>query len=101
MAFAGLMDGQGPVLAILHPNLPFAPVELGLRRRWPGWHVRPGAVPVFPPPRLDEATLVALALRQRGIEPLRVVIAPQRTSLTAEPPRYPDGPFAEPMPVAF
>jgi len=101
VAVAGLLHGAEARLAVMHPELSAEAVEARLRGRWPVLAWIPGAAPDLPAPPLDETLLVALALRRRGAEPLRIVVAAKRAVCdSAKPPAFPD-PWAEPMPLTF
>lgn len=78
VALAGFVGEGEAVLAVLHPGLPAEAVERLLHRRWPTAMVEAGGLPDFGTLRpLDDAALVSLALRRRGVEPLRIVVAAQ------------------------
>lgn len=69
------------LLLIRHPALTRAEVADVLRRRWPDLTFsNVGTVPPTWEMTVEDA--VELACARRGVEPLRVVVLPQRASLT-------------------
>ncbi len=78
VSFAGLVDANGRALVIVrHPSLPRAVVGARLKRRWPASTLM-DAGNVQPLFSLPEMLAVHLAQRRRGVEPLRIVVMPQR-----------------------
>jgi hypothetical protein len=77
VTIAGIASGGGAVLVMIrHAGIEQGEVAEALRRRWPGLSVSDlGITPTWAMPVED---VVELALARRGLEPLRVVIFPQR-----------------------
>lgn len=102
VALAGFVGEGEAVLAVLHPGLPAEAVERLLRRRWPTAIVEAGVLPEVGTLRpLDDAALVALALRRRGTEPLRIVVAPQMIASNGSDANEMPCRSADPMPIVL
>jgi hypothetical protein len=100
VAITGMTSANGAALLLIrHPALTRAEVADVLRRRWPDVTLSDGTVPPTWEMTVEDA--VELACERRGVEPLRVVVLPQRASLTDG--RHGVGVLAaadlEPMPV--
>lgn len=98
VAFAGLCDLLGATIAIVHPELRFGAVMAGLTRRWPKASFSSRSPTEWPPLHATSDMLVELAIRRRGIEPIRVVVAAQRSDHRAS---KADHGLMEPMPMIF
>lgn len=106
VAFGALLVGPRPVVLVAHPDLPHAAVAAALSRRWPGGIARDGLPPAEAPDlHADPMRAASLAALRRGVEPVRVVVPPQRRGRPCAPlaeraaPRR--DPWADPMPVCF
>jgi hypothetical protein len=97
VSMAGVVDCSGRALVLVrHPSLPPDAVASRMARRWPSASLHP---PGSLAPRFDLTVplAVALAAKRRGVQPLRIVIMPQRPPGVAEVPvRRCD---REPMPL--
>jgi hypothetical protein len=94
-------DGTAMVL-VRHPHIPRAEVAEILGRRWPEAIIGEVAA-VLPNSEFTVEDAVEFARLRRGIEPLRVIVLPQRSS--GSPPGQEMGGSSltgsEPMPVLF
>lgn len=99
VAVAGLALGQGTAwLLIRHPGVARSAIVEGLHGRWPGGTLQHASAK---PPcwHMSVEDAAELGRTRRGIEPLRVVVLPQRVSERTRSGDQP--PWAEPMPVVF
>jgi hypothetical protein len=91
VAMAGLCDGNRALILIHHPGIDRDEVWDILERRWPEIILTdPGNIE--PTTRITVNQAADLARRKRGIEPLRIILAPRRAASTA---------WDEPMPMVF
>jgi hypothetical protein len=103
VAMAGVAFGNGTALLLIrHPVVALAEVGDVITRRWPDAIIRQG-ISASPCWAMSVQDAVELGRARRGVEPLRVVVLPQRASLTSG--RHGGGVLAtaelEPMPVLF
>jgi hypothetical protein len=99
VAMLGMLETEGrAAVLVVHPvRLPRIVVERALRRRWPG--VVLSEVEPEPSFRFPTGLAAALARARRGMEPLRMVVMPQRPR--ASPGEAAGSSAREPMPIAF
>jgi hypothetical protein len=99
VAMAGMALGEGAAwLLIRHPGITRHAVTDLLCRRWPNAAIRDAST-VSPPWRMSVEVAIELARIRRGVEPLRVVVLPQRVcEREGSTHKYP---CAEPMPIVF
>ena len=96
MSFAGLMGGDHTALLLIsHQGIDRREVLDVLRRRWPDVVVKDleQEEPAWTMTADDAADLGS---RRRGVEPLRIVVMPQKITRVAVAPT----PLIEPMPMA-
>jgi hypothetical protein len=103
VAMAGMASGDGRAFVLIrHPGIAREEITDSLRRRWPALTTC-DVGPAEPSYNFAVEHVVELALARRGVEPMRIVLPPQRCSAA----RYSDGmvtsrpPALEPMPWAF
>jgi hypothetical protein len=90
VAMAGLVGGDRALVLVQHPGIDRAEVWRMLERRWPEVTVTdPGDI--IPTSVMTVEDAAALARRKRGVEPIRIIIAPQAAART--------DPWGEPMPL--
>jgi len=93
VSLAGIVGGGGTALVMMsHDDLDRTEVLDALRRRWPDVVVK-GLERETPTSAMGAKEAAELGLCRRGVEPLRIVIMPQRDLSPARPP------VIEPMPV--
>jgi len=99
VAIAGMAgsDGRGSLL-IRHPGVSTTEVAEAITRRWPDAILLESAS-ASPLWEMCVADAAALARAKRGVEPLRIVILPQRDCERESADRRHVG--AEPMPIVF
>jgi hypothetical protein len=78
VALAGMAAGHGELAVLVwHEGISRAEVAEGLRRRWPGAILSDiGSLPLSWDFLIEDA--VELARARRGVEPLRIVVLPER-----------------------
>jgi hypothetical protein len=83
VAVAGMMGGDGIVMALVrHPETTHAEIAEVFSRRWPEMTV--GDVEVASPNwEIAVEDAVELARIRRGVEPLRILVLPRRSSVHA------------------
>ena len=104
VAIAGMATGDGTAFVLVrHPGITRHEVAAVLGRRWPAAVVREiGAAEPSWSMSVEDAAELARA--RRGVEPLRIVVLPQRAANTGERRRANEHDLAEaysPMPIAF
>ena len=95
VSFAGLMGGDHKALVMIsHQDIDRREVQDVLSRRWPDVVVKDlqHEEPTWTMTANDAA---ALGSRRRGVEPLRIVVMPQRVPRVTVAP----APVIEPMPI--
>lgn len=99
VAMAGLITAEGSGLVLIrHPGLRHAQVEAVMRRRWPSMSA--ACARVSEPSFLWQTRdAVLLGIARRGIEPVRIVVMPQRQ--TPAPDREAPLWWQDPMPLVF
>lgn len=91
VTFAGMLSEQVAMVLVNHRDLDQASVWWTLSARWPD-AVIVDVGDAQPSWRMTATDAAALARRRRGIEPVRIVVMPQRIASMAQ---------HEPMPIAF
>jgi hypothetical protein len=77
---AGMASGNGTALLMIrHPGIARREIAGALRRRWPEIDASNVGL-VEPSSAMPIEDVVELALARRGVEPLRIVVLPQRCS---------------------
>lgn len=107
VAFGALLADGRPVVLVAHPDLPHGAVAAALARRWPGGIADARLPDAGEAPDLHAQHpegVARLAALRRGVEPIRVVVAPQGRGGLANPAggaavADDDDPWGEPMPV--
>jgi hypothetical protein len=95
VAVAGIASGTGSALLLVqHPRVTRRKIADAICTRW-GGSVLACAQPIYPTWVMPPKQVVELALARRGIEPLRIVVMPQRAVSKAIVPRS----EIEPMPL--
>jgi hypothetical protein len=80
VAMAGMASGNGTALLMIrHPGIARREITGALRRRWPEIDASNVGL-VEPSSAMPTDDVVELALARRGVEPLRIVVLPQRCS---------------------
>jgi len=99
--FAGLVDNaEKPVeLMAAHPEINASRFASAITRRFPLRLVRAGLPVAFASSRLPVGDAARLASCRRGIEPIRIIVPPQRTSLQRVD--FIASDMDEPMPITF
>jgi hypothetical protein len=104
VAVAGMVSDSEAVVVGAHPNLPPEGIACAMRRRWPEASMTSGMTPgAMHSISIGASTHVALALRRRGIEPIRIIIAAQHACAPAVRASRVvlDDPWSSPMPCIF
>lgn len=99
VAMAGMATAEGEACVLVrHPMLGAPAVQGVMRRRWPSMTVEPAdeCMPGFDW-RTEDA--VSLGLARRGMEPVRIVVMPQRDRHSVRP--ADPSPWCDPMPLVF
>lgn len=104
VAMAGTASDNEAVIVIAHSDLSSEAIAFAMHRRWVEASVTSGMTPKsMHSICIGASTHVALALRKRGIEPIRIIIAAQHAC--APPVRalcvVVDDPWSSPMPFIF
>lgn len=105
VALAGMATGDGAALLLInHTGIPRAELTAVLRKRWPEVAVVDADAPE-PSWSMSTEDAAELARIRRGVEPLRIVVLPQRAADAEERGRGASAGGAaawlEPMPIAF
>jgi hypothetical protein len=104
VALAGIASGNGTTLLLIrHSAISRAEVAEVINRRWPDAIIREG-ISASPGWALSVEDAVELAQVTRGVEPLRIVVLPQRTWEVSKFPQFVGQESRmpiEPMPIAF
>ena len=77
VAFAGFAGTDHAVLMVVHPGVDLLEVQANLERRWRGAVVR-ASTAACPTVSLSLEDEIRLATRRRGIQPMRIMVMPQR-----------------------